>query len=264
MSEISTSQQGTPDGAAGDHNAMQVGESRRRPIGSGWRWISQAWPLFSPSWGQWILAVLLFLVIYIGLEMIPLIGPVISMLLAPVLGAGLLYMAHRAREEGVVEIGDLFVGFRQHTGALIGLGALNLLVTLGIVIAVLGPVFASMDMQAMAEMESGAALEQRMIANAGMGLMLAPLIALALMIPWMMAYWFAVPLVFFGNYGIGSALKSSLIASLRNILPMLWLSIIFILLAIVASIPLLLGWLVLLPVIAITSYVMFRDIFSET
>lgn len=45
---------------------------------------------------------------------------------------------------------------------------------------------------------------------------------------------------------------------------MLWLSIIFILLAIAASIPLLLGWLVLLPVLVITSYVMFRDVFSET
>jgi uncharacterized membrane protein len=95
------------------------------------------------------------------------------------------------------------------------------------------------------------------------GAVLAPLIMLALLIPWMAAYWFAVPLIFFGEYGIGTALKSSLVACVRNILPLLWYSIIALVLMIVASIPFLLGWLVLMPLFAITYYVMFRDIFSD-
>lgn len=238
---------------------------RSRPIGHGWSWISQAWSLFTPAWGQWILALLLLMIIMMAIQFIPFIGGLAGTLLGPVLGAGVLYMAHRAREGGGVEIADIFAGFRQQTGALVGLGAINLVVTIVIVAIMAGVMAATVDTSALSGLDPDneeAAFEAMMTMMAS-GAMLAPLIMLALLIPWMAAYWFAVPLIFFGEYGIGTALKSSLVACLRNILPLLWYSIIAFVLMIVASIPFFLGWLVLIPLFAITYYVMFRDIFSE-
>lgn len=244
---------------------LQLGASRGRPIGHGWSWISQAWSLFTPAWGQWILALLLLMIIMMAIQFIPFIGGLAGTLLGPVFGAGVLYMAHRAREGGGVEIADLFAGFRQQTGALVGLGAINLVVTIVIVAIMMGLMFATVDTAAMSDMDPNneEAMAEAMMTMVGSGALLAPLIMLALLIPWMAAYWFAVPLIFFGEYGIGTALKSSLVACLRNILPLLWYSIIAFVLMIVASIPFFLGWLVLIPLLAITYYVMFRDIFSE-
>ena len=77
------------------------------------------------------------------------------------------------------------------------------------------------------------------------------------------ALWFAVPLVILGGYGIPATLKNSLMGCLVNILPLLWYSIIVLVLMVVATIPLLLDWLVLMPILMIATYVMFRDIFSN-
>ncbi len=244
---------------------LQPGAARGRPIGHGWSWISQAWSLFTPAWGQWILALLLFMIIMMALQFIPFIGGLAGPLLGPVFGAGVLYMAHRAREGGGVEIADLFVGFRERTGSLVGLGAVNLVVTIVMFAVMAGVLFATMDTAALSDLEPNneEAMAEAMMSLFSSGALLAPLIFMALLIPWMAAYWFAVPLIFFGETGIGTALKSSLMACLRNILPLLWYSIIAFVLMILASIPFFLGWLVLMPLLAIAYYVMFRDIFSE-
>lgn len=264
MSENPYSQPET-DVAPASGGELHPGESRSRPIGHGWSWIRQAWSLFSPAWGQWILALLLFMIIMMALQFIPFIGGLAGALLGPVFGAGVLSIAHRAREGGGVEIADLFAGFRERTGSLVGLGAINLLVTLIIFAVMAGVMFTTMDMSGMAEMDANndEAMAEVVQTMVGSGAALAPLIMLALLIPWMAAYWFAVPLIFFGGTGIGTALKSSLVACLRNILPLLWYSIIAFVLIILASIPFFLGWLVVMPLFAIAYYTMFRDIFSE-
>lgn len=264
MSNEVQAQPATEGAAATSPGGLQLGASRSRPVGHGWRWISQAWSLFAPAWGSWILAALLFIVIVSVVQVIPMIGMLASMLLSPLLTAGILAMAHRAHEGGGVEIADLFVAFRERTGPLLGLAALNLGVSVLLFVVILVPVLLSTDFTALAQMnpEDQAAVESVM-ADMGTGAVLGLLIMLALFIPWLAAYWFAIPLVFFGNYRIGEALKSSLIACLRNILPMLWFSIIVLALSLVAAIPFFLGLIVLIPVMMITHYSMFRDIFSD-
>jgi len=84
-----------------------------------------------------------------------------------------------------------------------------------------------------------------------------------LMLPVFMAIWFAAPLVVFHNQGPGEAMKNSFTACLRNVLPFLVYSVIALLLAFIASIPLGLGWLVLGPVMAASLYTGYRDIFFE-
>lgn len=253
-----------------DPAAMSVGAARARPISHGWHWYRQAWELFKPSWGIWLLTLLLLVVIMVVLQLIPLLGAIAANLIAPVLVAGILRMAVNADAGKGVEIGELFAGFSERTGPLVGLGALNMLVTFLVVGAMIAPMLAAMDMSAMQDMGSMQGMSDEEIARRmtggggpGAGSVLLMLLGAALLIPWLAAYWFAVPLIFLGDRGLGAALKESFFAVFRNILPFLWFGVLYFILAAIATIPLMLGWLVLLPVLMLTIYASFRDIFME-
>ena len=58
-------------------------------------------------------------------------------------------------------------------------------------------------------------------------------------------------------------MKASFAACLRNVPPFLVYGLLGVAFAVVASIPLGLGWLVLLPVYAATTYTSYKDIFGE-
>jgi uncharacterized membrane protein len=99
-------------------------------------------------------------------------------------------------------------------------------------------------------------------AAAGVGaIMLAVLLALALSVPVYMAVWFAAPLVALNDFDPIAALKASFVACLKNVVPFLLYGVVLFAFAIVASIPLGLGWLVLGPVLAASVYTAYRDIF---
>ena len=75
------------------------------------------------------------------------------------------------------------------------------------------------------------------------------------------AHWFAPALVVFHQLGPVEAMKDSFLGCLRNVLPFLVYGIMFTLLAILATIPLGLGWLVLGPVTVASIYTAYRDIY---
>jgi uncharacterized membrane protein len=81
------------------------------------------------------------------------------------------------------------------------------------------------------------------------------------MIPAVMAIWFAPALVVLNDFGVGDALATSFRACLKNFVPFLVYGAIFLGLAILASIPLMLGWLALAPTTVATVYTAYRDIF---
>jgi uncharacterized membrane protein len=58
-------------------------------------------------------------------------------------------------------------------------------------------------------------------------------------------------------------MKQSFVGSLRNIVPFLLYGLILFLLSIVATLPLLLGWLVLGPVLAASLYTAYKDIYFK-
>jgi len=92
-------------------------------------------------------------------------------------------------------------------------------------------------------------------------ILLIVLVVLALMLPLIMALWFAPALVVFHDVQPMAAMKSSFQGCLRNIVPFLVYGVVGFLLAIVALIPLGLGLLVYGPLIWGTMYVGYRDIF---
>jgi uncharacterized membrane protein len=94
-------------------------------------------------------------------------------------------------------------------------------------------------------------------------MLLAVLVVLALSLPLTMAMLFATPLIVFTDAEFGSALKVSFIACLKNILPFLVWSVAMLVLAILAAIPIFLGWLLLGPVMMVSLYLAYRDIFHD-
>ena len=230
------------------------GQSRVVPAGNAFEWLKQGWALFAANPGMWIALTVLFIAVMIGLSIVPFLGVLAANLIAPVLGAGLLLAARKAADAEMLAVADLFAGFKQNTNSLILLGAVYLvamLVLVVIVFAVGGGGIAS-------ALVSGSPYG---IALALGGVLLALLFSLVLAVPLFMAMWFAPALVFFNSMPPIDALKASFNACLKNTLAFTVYGLIVVVLLFFATLPAGLGLLVLVPVIAGSTYVSYRDIF---
>lgn len=242
------------DTHTGSDNFIPEGRSA---AGGGWSWIADAWALVKQSLGTWIGLFLVFAVIVIVLSVIPFIGPLALYVLSPILMGGVILGCEAVRKGGAITVGHLFAGFSNNAGKLASVGAFALLAYIGIFVVIMlifGFSVAGMFMGGMND-------DPAAVAAMGMTMLLAVLIMFALSIPLYMALWFSYPLIVLNDFGVGQALKTSFFACLKNILPFLLYGILMFLIAIVASIPLGLGWLLLGPVLLASLYTSYRDIF---
>jgi uncharacterized membrane protein len=203
-----------------------------------------------------VLVIILFL-IAIVLHFIPILGPLVLYILSPVFFGGLM-MGCKAQQNGEeLEIMHLFAGFKKNTNALITLGGIYLVGQI-IILAVMFILGGS----AIISLMKGGETDLAAMTAALSGAMLAVLVGLALYVPLAMALWFAPALAIFNDMQPVPALKSSFNACLKNIVPFLIYGIAIFVLALIASIPLFLGFLVLVPVIFASVYISYRDIYT--
>jgi hypothetical protein len=233
-----------------------VAEGHPVPAGHGWTWIAGGWRLFKRQPGIWVAIAVIAIVISIAFYLMRAFGMILGILLTPVFTAGAVIGAKALDEGRELEIAHLFAGFTNRFGALIAVGAIYLVVWLAIVVvsALVTGVSVWVMLGAGPDLASAAMSEMIWI-------LLAWLIALGLMVPLFMAVWFAPPLAVFNELGAFDALKASFLGCLRNIVPFLIYGPIVFGFAILASIPLFLGWLVLAPVIAASIYTSYRDVY---
>jgi uncharacterized membrane protein len=252
-----------PRAAVADAVSPQQGNfiagGRGVPAGNGWNWIAQGWGLFKRQPGMWIGIVLVLVVISFVAAIIPFIGSIALMVLFPVFTAGLMLGCRALEEGGALEFGHLFAGFRDRVGPLAAVGGIYLAATMAIALVV--GLVTGASMFAVMSGAAGGQVDPAAAVGAFMGVLLAMLVMLALMIPIVMAVWFAPALVVFHERGAVEAMKESFSGCLRNIVPFLVYGVAGLLLAILASIPLGLGWLVLGPVLAASMYTAYRDIY---
>ena len=224
--------------------------------GRGWSWFAEGWDLFKQSPMIWIVNFIVFMLVFIAIELVPFIGGLAGMLLAPVLGAGIMIGARAVHQGEALEVAHLFAGFRERTSPLMMVGVLNMLATMVIVVAV----FAVLAVFGVSVLGAAAG---RSVEALGIGLMLGILIVAGLSIPLMMAYWFAPALVALNGFTALEAMKMSFSACLKNVLPFLVYGVVGMLLAVAASIPAMLGWFILVPVWMASMYTSYRDIFYD-
>lgn len=228
-------------------------------------WYSRGFDLFKAAPGIWIANTIILFVIICILSVIPFLGAIVLNILIPVFAGGLLLGCAAQARNGPITIDHLFAGFKSHFGPLAIVGALYMagFVVLGIVIAILAlVVMGGAGIAAMGGMIMGKEVAGTIMAGGiGMSILLCFLVALAISIPLFMAVWFAPCLVVMHNMAPVEAMKASFSGCLKNILPFLVYGILYLIFAFVASIPLLLGWLVLGPVLIASIYFSYTDIY---
>jgi uncharacterized membrane protein len=226
------------------------------PASHGWTWIASGWELFKRQPGIWVAIAIIAIVIFVAYYFMRAFGNILGILLTPVFTAGVVIGAKALDEGRKLEIAHLFAGFTNRFGALLAVGAIYLALLLAIVVVSARVTGVSVWVMLGASPD---------LASAEMGeiisILLAWLIALGLMVPVVMAVWFAPPLAVFNELGAFGALKASFAGCVKNVVPFLVYGLILLGFAVLASIPLCLGWLVLAPVIAASIYTSYRDIY---
>lgn len=233
--------------------------ARKVPALNGWLWIKQGWALFSQSGVLWSVLGVVGVGSMMALSLMPVVGEPLATLLFPVLLAGYM-QGCRALERGEeLELAHLFSGFSHHSQALITLGGVNLvgqLLIFGVMMVTGGATLASIFMGS-TQVDDPAIFAQA-VAGAGFALALGAVLFILLL----MAGQYAPMLVIFGNVKPIEALKRSLRACLDNIIPMSVYGLLMLPFALLATLPAMLGWLVLLPVMMTSMYAAYHDIFD--
>jgi uncharacterized membrane protein len=239
---------------------MASGARRTVDSGRGVAWWSESWMLFLKNPGMWLVFGLIALVGFIVLNFVPIIGGLAAAVLAQVLVGAWVLCARKLDSGESIDVNDLLDVFKDKEkltpllvlGVLAAVGSL----VIGIAVAVLGG-------GALFGLVAGAGVRSTggMMAGAALG-MLAVLIGLAMGFVLGMALWFAAALVAFQGLTPVDALKASWSASLANIIPFLVYGLIWIVGAVIASLPFMLGWLLLAPLTMLGIYVSYKDIFG--
>lgn len=222
-------------------------------------WWSEAWALFLRSAPRWIALGVVAMLGFGLLGSVPWVGTLLAALLSPVaLGAWML-AAHQVQGGDAPDARSVLAGLRgRPLRALLTLGAWLAGATLAMM-AVSG----ALGLEAMrGAVALDATHDARAQAALGIG-MLALLLLLAFSLLLMAALWFAPALVVLRGASPVQAALASLRAVRDNGLTFLLFAIVQLLLASLASLPpYQTGWLVMVPVTLLTTYVSYREVFE--
>ncbi|MFZ2540568.1 MAG: BPSS1780 family membrane protein [Gallionella sp.] len=233
-------------------------EPRHLSAGHGWEWIKRGYGLFLKAPLLWIVLLMICVVAAVALSNLPVVGEPLLSLLMPVVLAGLMAGCRDLLKGEELELAHLFSGFQQRTSQLVTLGGIALVaqfLILGLMMLAGGAALVSIVMSGQP------VVDPNVMIQAVSGASLAVLLGITLFSVLFMAMQFAPLLVFFSNVAPLMAMKLSLRAFLNNIGSMLVYGTSFMFLALLATIPMMLGWLVLLPLAFTSLYASYCDIF---
>ena len=233
---------------------------RQVDSGHGVQWWSAAWQcLFHRgATAVWIVMCLIALVILALLQLFGTLGSMAAQVGWFVLGGGLMLAARKTDQAAAPAVADLFSGFRAPLSSLLISGVLVMLAVL-----LVGGAATVAGMGAVAGAAYGALTGNfALLAGLGAASLLVALVALVVLVPVFMAAWLAPALIVFRQQPPVEALKTSLAACWANLGALTIYGLLWIAFAIVASIPLGLGWLVLAPLMVLSTYAAYCDLFE--
>lgn len=248
-----------------------MSQALKMPAGRGAGWVGDGWRIFAASPGMWLVLTIIWVLIGIAVQTIPLAGMLAGLFITPILGGGLLLAADDVRNGRELDVGCLFrpvtdVRTRNPILVLGGiyLGA-NMAVMLLILLLVLGGFGAALMQGHTAGLPSDPSrIDPAMLFTLGGITILIVLLILALVLLITLLFYFAIPLVAFGRAEPGTAISLGTRALLRNWAPLTILGLLYIPLSLLATIPLGLGWLILLPMTIGMWYASYRDVFPDS
>lgn len=225
--------------------------------GAGIEWFKCGWELFKENALAWVVNTIVLFVLAMVAGFIPGLGQILLMLAMPLLLSGVFRMA---AGEQTVDVGGLFVSFRDTKlrAPLMILGlilfAVSLLITLTLGMAVFGSLASSMVPGAEPDID-----QIRSVLFSPLNLvMLLVLIVIQIIVSF--GFFFAIGLITFRGEQPVASFVTGVKAAFNNLLALVVFGLIYAVLSIVAAIPLMLGFLVLLPVAMIAGYCAYRDV----
>lgn len=247
-------------GAALDEGLKLVVPGRGLPAGAGWDWIARGWSLFAKAPLMWIVSLVILFVLAIVLAFIPIIGSLVFQALQAVFAGGFVAACRSLERGGEFELEHLFAGFKTRFVPLLIVGLI--LMIAGLVIVLIFFAFAGLSLLG-AFMSGDQGAMAAALAGSMLTMLLGSLVMLALFIPLLAAYWFAPALVMVHDMSPVDAMKASFFACFRNFVPFLLYGLVMLVAAVVAVIPFGLGMLVWVPVAIASTYVAYRQIFTD-
>jgi hypothetical protein len=246
------------------------------PPHAGWRWILAGFAIFRRNPPMMSMLVISYWLLMIFLNVLPVIGALLASMAMPGLSVGLMQAARNLERGEAVSIQTLFSAFRDNARTLVLLGALYLFCTLGIL--GVSALFDGGDL--LSYMMASHRAERPALEDSAV--LLPSLVVIALLVPVMMAWWFAPVLAAWHHLPLGKSLFFSFVACWLNwrpflvyggglllvagVLPGLLLAILLILLPGAASfltalltVPMA---LIIAPAIFASFYACYRDIFG--
>ncbi|MBL8433988.1 MAG: hypothetical protein JNL99_03555 [Zoogloea sp.] len=220
-------------------------------------WLKSGWSSFTRNPGVWMAISLVFFVILVALLAIPVLGMVIAIIGFPILVAGMVLGCDAQARGEPLKVDHLFSGLRVHAAHLALVGCFYLLGTViaGILPMLIGGVLLTGLFYT--ELHSLSWLAVALGSAA-----FATAIIITIMTIMITALWFATPLVALRDTPPLDAMKMSLSACFNNLGSFVVLGVLIYVLIWVALLPLGLGMIVLIPVLAGTLHASYQDVFG--
>ncbi|WP_234082235.1 BPSS1780 family membrane protein [Azonexus sp. R2A-61] len=185
------------------------------PAAAGWRWLVDGFAIYRRNPPVMSALVISYWLIVLFLNLLPVVGALAASAIIPGLSVGLMQASRHLERGQPVNLTILFAAFRENARTLLLLGALYLLVTLGV-----------LGLSALAD---GGALLQYMLAGnrteraavEDVDFTLSAALVAILMVPVLMAWWFAPVLAAWHRLTLGRSLFFSLVACTMNWRPFL-------------------------------------------
>ncbi len=224
-------------------------------------WLGAGWYSFKTSIGSWLALSIIFLLVLMLLGMLPFIGIFLTAFFMPFLMTGLLVTAHKSLTGSLAQVEDMLLGFNdlRFRKPLLMLGGASVVGSL-LVFLSLYPLTGEI-LKAMYLPHSNAQVAETLAAMAE-GSPVSLMLQTGVILTVAMVFFYATPLVIFEKLEPLDAITTSLMACLKNIIPLTLFGGMVLVLGVLASFMFGLGYLVLIPVIAGANYASFRDVFD--
>ena len=239
---------------------LRVSRAVTAPVARGAAWLFEGFSMFQQEWLTWIGITIIFFVLSIVVSILPL-GSLLFNLVVFALVGGLMLGCREIDRGGELSVGHLFTGFSDNLGQYVLLGVIYT-VGMSIILLLMGGLLFIMlgGMSFITDLQAG---EIDKLVQYSATILIVVLLALMLYVPLIMAFWFAPALVALGHLNALEAIKLSFSGCMVNVIPFLLYGVVGLILSVLASIPLGLGWLILCPMMLASLYLSYRDIFES-
>ena len=252
-------------------------EPRKRPLAAGWAWLQRSYQLYRQAPVPWLKISTLFFGLMLLTGLLPVLGFVVSVIIAPIFLGGIAVAAQRTVAGQLPPVEDLVLGFKTKASELAKVGGFYILGGFAVVVAVsmLTGILHSIGLIGALPEKLESLQQIRHLWPIGVLLLVGLLGVYS-------AYFYAPILVMLDQLSAGEAMKMSWVGFWRNWLPLMMMSLLLavILFAalmlgtqlnqllsgipLLADLPLFVVWCLCMPLVLISSYVCYADVFVST